>query len=211
MSDVGTIKDKYRALAGRLDEATLRLWAAVEARTLGRGGVSTVAKAIGMSRTTIHAGLTELGSSPPVAPPAAAGAPSQRRIRAEGGGRKKLTDKDPTLLRDLDALVEPTARGDPQSPLRWTCKSTARLAKELARIIHERSGSCNFPAAAQLFVLRATSGPVSVARGAGRFGVAGQGWRARAHCPAVQVTNRASRDETTGRISSTGNTKARAI
>src|SRR5690349_7480090 len=57
MSDVGTIKDKYRALAGRLDEATLRLWAAVEARTLGRGGVSTVAQAIGMSRTTIHAGL----------------------------------------------------------------------------------------------------------------------------------------------------------
>src|SRR5690349_3671612 len=128
MSDVGTIKDKYRALAGRLDEATLRLWAAVEARTLGRGGVSTVAQAIGMSRTTIHAGLKELGSSPPVAaaPPAAAGAPSKRRIRAEGGGRKKLTAKDPTLLRDLDALVEPTARGDPQSPLRWTCKSTPR-------------------------------------------------------------------------------------
>jgi len=141
MSDVGTIKDKYRALAGRLDEATLRLWAAVEARTLGRGGVSTVAQAIGMSRTTIHAGLKELGSSPPVAaaPPAAAGAPSKRRIRAEGGGRKKLTDKDPTLLRDLDALVEPTARGDPQSPLRWTCKSTPRLAKELAAQGHQVS------------------------------------------------------------------------
>jgi transposase len=141
MSDVGTIKDKYRALAGRLDEATLRLWAAVEARTLGRGGVSTVAQAIGLSRTTIHAGLKELGSSPPVAaaPPAAAGAPSKRRIRAEGGGRKKLTDKDPTLLRDLDALVEPTARGDPQSPLRWTCKSTPRLAKELAAQGHQVS------------------------------------------------------------------------
>jgi transposase len=141
MSDVGTIKDKYRALAGRLDEATLRLWAAVEARTLGRGGVSTVAQAIGMSRTTIHAGLKELGSSPPeaAAPPAAAGAAGKRRIRAEGGGRKKLTDKDPTLLRDLDALVEPTARGDPQSPLRWTCKSTPRLAKELAAQGHQVS------------------------------------------------------------------------
>jgi transposase len=135
MSDVRTIADKYRALAGRLDEATLRLWAAVEARTLGRGGVSTVAKAIGLSRTTIHSGLRELES----APAAAAGVPSKRRIRAEGGGRKKLTDKDPTLLRDLDALVEPTARGDPQSPLRWTCKSTPRLAKELAERGHQVS------------------------------------------------------------------------
>ena len=133
MSDVRTIADKYRALAGRLDEATLRLWAAVEARTLGRGGVSTVAKAIGLSRTTIHSGLRELE----LAPPAAAGVPSKRRIRAEGGGRKKLTDKDTTLLRALDALVEP--RGDPQSPLRWTCKSTPRLAKELAERGHQVS------------------------------------------------------------------------
>src|SRR3954447_7379158 len=130
MSDVGTIEDKYRALAGRLDEAMLRLWAAVEAGTLGRGGVSTVAKATGLSRTTIYSGLKDLESPPPSsAPPAAVGAASARRIRAAGAGRKKLTDKDPTLLRDLDALVEP--RGDPQSPLRWTCKSTPRLAKEL--------------------------------------------------------------------------------
>ena len=140
MSDVGTIEDKYRALAGRLDEAMLRLWAAVEARTLGRGGVSTVAKATGLSRTTIYSGLKDLGSPPPSsAPPAAVGAASARRIRAAGGGRKKLTDKDPTLLRDLDALVEPTARGDPQSPLRWTCKSTPRLAKELAEQGHQVS------------------------------------------------------------------------
>jgi transposase len=139
MDDSRTIEDKYRVLAGRLDEATLRLWAAVEARTLGRGGVSTVAKAIGMSRTTIHAGLKELESLPaPLAavPPAAVGAPGRRRIRVKGGGRKKLTDKDATLLRDLDRLVEPTARGDPQSPLRWTCKSTPRLAKELAEQGH---------------------------------------------------------------------------
>src|SRR3954469_25422284 len=94
MSDVGTIEDKYRALAGRLDEAMLRLWAAVEARTLGRGGVSTVAKATGLSRTTIYSGLKDLGSSPPsLAPPAAVGAASMRRIRAAGGGRKKLIDK----------------------------------------------------------------------------------------------------------------------
>ena len=126
---------KYRALAGRLDEATLRLWAAVEARNLGRGGVSVVAKAIGMSRTTIYAGLEEWRS------PARAvtGVDNTRRTRAKGGGRKKLTSKDMTLLRDLDARVEPTARGAPQSPLRWTCKSTPRLARELAAQGHQVS------------------------------------------------------------------------
>ena len=126
---------KYRALADRLDEATLRLWAAVEAHHLGRGGVSVVAKAIGMSRTTIYAGLEELRS--PVR--AVTGTDNTRRIRAKGGGRKQLTSKDTTLLRDLDALVEPTARGDPQSPLRWTCKSTPRLARELAAQGHQVS------------------------------------------------------------------------
>jgi transposase len=129
------IEGKYRALAARLDEATLRLWAAVEARSLSRGGVSAVAKAIGISRTTIYAGLEELASP---SRSVVSGA-SMRRIRAQGGGRKKLTAKDATLLRDLDALVEPTARGDPQSPLRWTCKSTPRLAKELAKLGHRVS------------------------------------------------------------------------
>ena len=135
MNAAEMITDKYRALAGRLDEATLRLWAAVEARTLGHGGVSVVAKAIGMSRTTIYAGLKEL-KSPACAVTAA---DNTRRIRAKGGGRQKLTSKDTTLLRDLDALVEPTARGDPQSPLRWTCKSTPRLARELAAQGHQVS------------------------------------------------------------------------
>lgn len=139
MGDIGMIEGKYRALADRLDEATLRLWAAVEARSLGRGGVSTVATAIGMSRTTIYAGLAELesakrSSAPP--PSATAEVSKKRRIRAKGGGRKKLTDKDSTLLRDLDALVEPMTRGDPMSPLRWTCKSTPRLAQELAGLGH---------------------------------------------------------------------------
>jgi len=147
MEDVGVIAGKYRALSDRLDEATLRLWAAVEARTLGRGGVSMVAKAIGMSRTTIYAGLSELGSGGrmSVAEPfsEAGTGPSplagKRRVRAKGGGRKKLTDKDPTLLGDLDALVEPMSRGDPQSPLRWTCKSTPRLARELTELGHKVS------------------------------------------------------------------------
>src|SRR3954452_3891568 len=110
------------------------------------GGVSTVAKATGLSRTTIYSGLKDLGSTPPSsAPPAAVGVASKRRIRATGGGGKKLTDKDPTLLRDLDALVEPPARGDPQSPLRWTCKSTPRLARELVEQGHQVSprGVCD--------------------------------------------------------------------
>jgi hypothetical protein len=133
MDGAEVLEEKFRALAPRLDEATLRLWAAIEARTLGRGGVSAVARASGLSRTTIYAGLRELAEAMPRAEGAVGAA---GRIRAKGGGRKRLTVKDPSLLRDLDALVEPTARGDPQSPLRWTCKSTPRLAKELAQRGH---------------------------------------------------------------------------
>src|SRR5208282_1452747 len=106
MEDTGVIHGKYQALADRLDEATLRLWAAVEARALGRGGVSMVATAIGMSRTTIYAGLEELEATKahPASPPSSSGdSVGKRRIRAKGGGRKKLSDKDATLLRDLDA------------------------------------------------------------------------------------------------------------
>src|ERR1700756_4249744 len=99
MSNAGTIEAKYRALAGRLDEATLRLWAAIEARGLGRGGVSMVAKAIGMSRTTIYAGLEELASAPVASVlRASSSGPDKRRIRVKGGGRKQLTAKDTTLL-----------------------------------------------------------------------------------------------------------------
>jgi hypothetical protein len=133
MDATASVEAKYKALSGRLNEATLRLWAAVEARSLGRGGVTTVAEASGLSRTTIYAGLRELEVAP--GKPASAGG----RIRAPGGGRKRLADKDPTLLRDLDALVEPSTRGDPQSPLRWTCKSTPRLAKELQSKGHKVS------------------------------------------------------------------------
>lgn len=129
------IEGKYRVLAGHLDEAALRLWAAVEARALGRGGVSVVAQAIGMSRTTIYAGMKELEADAPLEMTC----DDKCRIRAKGGGRRKLTTKDPTLLHDLDALVEPMTRGDPQSPLRWTCKSTPRLTKELIAQGHQVS------------------------------------------------------------------------
>ena len=132
-----TIEAKYLALVGRLDEATLRLWAAAEARSLGRGGVSVVAKAAGMSRTTVYAGLAELDRGP--AWDFVPSAIEKVRVRAPGGGRKTLVSADPTLLRDLDALVEPTTRGDPMSALRWTCKSTTRLAQELNRQGHQVS------------------------------------------------------------------------
>jgi len=122
------IEEKFRALSARLDEATLRTWAATEARSLGRGGVSLVAEATGLSRTTIYAGLAELQVS---TLPQLKGRNERKRIRSAGGGRKKLIDKDAGLMDALDALVDPVTRGDPMSPLRWTCKSTYRLAEEL--------------------------------------------------------------------------------
>ena len=130
---MATIEAKFQALSGRLDEATLRVWAAAEASGIGRGGVSLVAKATGLSRTTIHAGQKELKELLPLADGEHKDHP---RVRAAGGGRKKLIDKDTSLMRDLDALVEPTTRGDPMSALRWTCKSTYRLAEELKQQGH---------------------------------------------------------------------------
>jgi hypothetical protein len=131
MIDAALITAKFQALSPRLDEATLRIWAASEARSPGRGGISTVAKTQN---------------------------PARPRVRAAGGGLKKLTDKDANLVLNLDALVDPISRGDPMSPLRWTCKSTYRLAKELQRLGHKvsqrtsvicwrkRDTACNRPA-----------------------------------------------------------------
>jgi transposase len=142
MIELLAIEAKYRALSKRLDEASLRMWAAVEAKGLGRGGISAVGRATGLSRTTIHAGLAELKEEERAEEEATGTVEKggvRLRIRAEGGGRKKLTEKDAELLGDLDALVEPTSRGDPMSPLRWTCKSTYRLAEELKRRGHRVS------------------------------------------------------------------------
>lgn len=122
------VQDKYNALAGLMDERVRRLWAATEAKGLGHGGISLVARATGLSRTTIQAGLVEL------ADPTAESDPS--RIRRPGAGRPRLTVQDPRLLVDLQALLEPSVRGDPQSPLVWTCKSTRNLADELADLGH---------------------------------------------------------------------------
>ena len=121
-----TLQEKYRILARILDERGRRVWAAAEARSLRYGGVSLLAKATGLSRTTIHAGMAELDAVKRVAPPGG-------RIRKRGAGRKPLTYHTPEIWDALDALVAPTTRGDPVSPLRWTCKSTRRLAGELQR------------------------------------------------------------------------------
>ena len=119
---VATLRAKHAALRSVFTERSRRLWAATEARALGYGGIAVVARATGLSPATISRGLRELDGDDPL--------PGDR-VRQPGGGRKRATTHHPTLLRDLDALVEPTAPGDPDSPLRWTCLSTRTLAVAL--------------------------------------------------------------------------------
>jgi transposase len=116
------IGNKYQGLSGELSERTRRRWAAVEAVSLGRGGISVVSAATGLGYSTIQRGIRELntGDTPPTG--------RQRRL---GAGRKRTAVVDPGVKAALERLVEPESRGDPQSPLRWTCKSTRRLAQEL--------------------------------------------------------------------------------
>jgi Rhodopirellula transposase DDE domain len=123
------IRSKYQAMAPVLDERARRHWAATEALDLGWGGVTWVAAATGLSRTTIAAGQRELSDRPTDATPSV-------RIRRPGAGRPYLVDSDLGLWAALDALVDPVTRGDPETPLRWTCKSTRRLAEELCRQGH---------------------------------------------------------------------------
>ena len=126
------IQRRFRSLSPFLDERMRRLVAAAESEAIGYGGVSTVARATGVSRRAITEGLKELKRRKKVR----AVPPTQMRIRREGAGRKKAAEKDPTLREDLDRLVDPVTRGDPESPLRWTCKSVRRLAEELQRAGH---------------------------------------------------------------------------
>ncbi len=132
---VKTIKVKYQSLAPYLNENTKRVWAAIEALSLGRGGISTVAQATSLSRTTIYVGMRALRQ-----PPEERADQSERlEIRRPGAGRKRIEAIDKTLLEDLEALVGSMTRGDPESPLRWTCKSTTKLAKELQHMGHQVS------------------------------------------------------------------------
>ncbi len=124
------IRRKFRLVAVELDERRRRQWAAAEARDVGWGGISLVARATGLSRPTIMAGMKDLELS------AKSRLVAGARVRSPGGGRRTLTQSDPGLLEALERLIDPATRGDPMSPLRWTCKSTAKLAEELTRQNH---------------------------------------------------------------------------
>jgi len=131
MPDGSPIEQRWELMRERLDERQRRTYAAAEATVIGRGGVSQVAAATGLARGTIMAGMLELQGKAnefltDAPPPAAAGS-----VRRSGGGRKPLTLKDPTLVSDLLALVDAGTRGDPESPLRWSCKSLRVLSDEL--------------------------------------------------------------------------------
>ena len=131
------MRDRFTALEQVLDEKSRRLLVAAESKAWGRGGISVVSKATGVSRQVIRQGLKELEQSPPHA---------IGRIRRPGGGRKKARQKDLSLVADLEKLVEPTTRGDPESCLRWTCKSVRKLAEELEGMGHQVS----YPVVAEL-------------------------------------------------------------
>jgi hypothetical protein len=132
MGNNAAVSRRYELLTPILDEKQRRILVAVEATVLGHGGISEVATSTGVSRQTISAGMADLAALRSSANEAI---PSNR-IRRTGGGRKKVTEHDSTLMSDLESLVEPTTRGDPESPLRWTCKSLRVLADELHRLGH---------------------------------------------------------------------------
>jgi hypothetical protein len=132
--DVTPIHRRFMALRDSLDERSRRLVAAAECLAIGRGGIAAVTRATGMAGQVIRRGMDELQEAAQQPAPRPAG-----RIRRPGGGRKKTVDTDPTLLQDLELLVDPVTRGDPESPLRWTCKSVRKLAAALKCKGHKTS------------------------------------------------------------------------
>src|SRR6266478_6463174 len=133
---IAGVRQKYEAIAPLLHEKARRRWAACEAVALGRGGISLVATATGLSRPTIRHGITELNARDNAEEESEQ---DTQRIRCPGGGRPPLTRDDPALLEDLKRLVDPATRGDPMSPLLWTCKSTRHLAQALGSLGHDVS------------------------------------------------------------------------
>lgn len=131
MANDSMISRRWEVMRAELDERQRRLLVAVEAKVLGRGGVSAVAAATGVSRSTIMAGLNEIEAMQATDRSADESATGANRMRRVGAGRKKMEIKDNSLITDLLALVDPLTRGDPQSPLLWTCKSLRTLADEL--------------------------------------------------------------------------------
>lgn len=136
--DEAAIRKRYSALRPVLNERLRRLVAAAEANAAGFGGISVVARSTGLSPRAIRTGQVELDE---LSRQETSGEESvaTQRIRKPGGGRKKTVDKDPRLLTDLQKLIEPVTRGDPESPLRWTCKSVRTLAEELKKMGHTAS------------------------------------------------------------------------
>jgi transposase len=127
MDELTRLKQKYGMLRPYLNEASMRICVAADAITLGRGGPSLAARASGLSRTTIYAGMHEINENTSKT----VEVPKRERIRRTGGGRKRIIENEPDLPLELEKLVSPVTRGDPETPLRWTCKSTTKLAKEL--------------------------------------------------------------------------------
>jgi len=130
MKPFSELQAKLASVWSLLDERTRRLTAANEARSLGRGGISAVSRACGLSRKAIANGIREIEEGRALPP---------GRIRRPGAGRKKITEQDPRLMAALQRLLAPATRGDPESPLRWTCKSTRTLAAQLTRQKHRIS------------------------------------------------------------------------
>jgi transposase len=130
VTDIAGIAARYKALEPVLDERARRLMAAAESQAIGRGGISAVSRATGIMRPVIRQGIAELKDP---------GSSASDRVRRAGGGRKKAVDKDASLRSDLLSLLESTTRGDPESPLRWTCKSVRQLTAELKRMKHQVS------------------------------------------------------------------------
>jgi hypothetical protein len=124
------VKARFEMLAPFLNERTRRLAAAAEAAAIGRGGIARVSRATGVSRRAIASGMDQLSAPDDL---------DASRIRRPGGGRKRAMETDTTLLADLERLIDPLTRGDPESPLRWTCKSIRKLAEELRRMGHRAS------------------------------------------------------------------------
>lgn len=124
------IQARYEAIRPHIDERLRRLFAAAEALALGHGGITFVSKATGLSRNAIARGMQEITVQPSL---------PKRGVREKGGGRKRTVHKNPTLLSDLEALIDPLTRGDPESSLRWTCKSLRNLADELKAKGHTTS------------------------------------------------------------------------
>ena len=130
---IRSVRSKFESLKSVLNERARRLWAASEARELGWGGITIVETATGMSHSTIRKGIRQLTEQ-------AQGEPLPvNRSRRNGAGRKGILLYDPEIAESLESLIDPVTRGDPESPLRWTCKSTRRLADELTKMQHQIS------------------------------------------------------------------------